>query len=323
MAALSITVLASQVSGADLSAPSSVDPQLAKFAEGMRTSYRAMIPAAGVPDAVAAVKTLEIPATNPDRKVAVRLYVPQGFAGKKGLPLVLFAHGGGFVSGDLETHDVLLRALANGAEVLVLSVAYRLAPEFPFPAGMEDVYATLQWVAQHADEIGGDPSRIAVSGDSAGANIATVVAILARDRKGPKIAAQWLMYPTVSNKMDTASWSQFGETNFPTRAVMTSVIAAYVPKGTSPYAPLVAPLWAEHKGLPPALIQVGELDPLRDENVAYAEALRSAGVDATTIVYKGQQHGFMQFYKDRANNAEGEVAIKAGTKFLQSAFKSK
>ena len=315
-------VVASHAMGADNASTVPVEPQLAKFAEGMRSNYRSMIPTAGTPDPVARVEMLEIPAINPDRKVRARLYVPQESARKTLLPVVLFVHGGGFVSGDLETHDVLARTIANRAKALVLSIDYRLAPENPFPAGVDDVYATLQWVAANAGKIGGNPNRIAVSGDSAGANIATVVSILARDRRGPKIAAQWLMYPTVSNKMDTASWAEYGKTNFPTREVNTNCIAAYVPKGTSPYAPLVAPLWADHKGLPPALVQVGELDPLRDENVEYAKALKAAGVDANAIVYPGQHHGFMQFYKDKEHNSAGDAAIETGIEFLKRVLPS-
>jgi len=313
-------VLVSQMVASNMAMADPVDPGLAKFAEGMRNSYREMMPMAGAPDPVAESRSITIRATAPEREIPARIYVPQGMAGKKGLPIVLFAHGGGFVSGNLDTHDVMVRAIANGAKTIVVSVDYRLAPEHVFPAGLEDVYASLQWVASHADEIGGDAGRVAVSGDSAGANLATEVAILARDRAGPKIAAQWLMYPTVSNKMDTASWEKFGKTNFPTRIVNTNVIAAYVPRGTSPYAPLVAPLWAKKKNLPPALIQVGEFDPLHDEDRDYARALKKAGVDATAIVYQGQQHGFIQFYKDKAHNAEGETALNAGVAFLRSKF---
>lgn len=297
-----------------------IDPQMVAFADGMRTNYRTMMPTAGSPDPVAEVRPVDIFATNPARNIPARLYLPLGTAGRAKLPLVLFAHGGGFVSGDLDTHDVMVRAMANRVGAIVISIDYRLAPEWPFPAGLEDVYATLLWASEHAEEIGGDASQIAVSGDSAGANLAAVSAILSRDRGGPKICAQWLMYPTVSNKMDTPSWQEFGDTNFPTRQVNTGVIAAYVPEGTSPYTSLVAPLWAEHKDLPPALVQVGELDPLRDENLAYAQALARAGVEAKAIVYEGQQHGFIQFYKDVAANPRGESALDDGAKFLRSKF---
>jgi acetyl esterase len=299
------------------------DPNLAGFVQQMRTSYRAMIPSAGVPDEVSAVRAVVIPALGPKRKINARLYVPKDLKEAKDLPVIVFAHGGGFVSGDLDTHDVMLRAIANGARALVLSVDYRLAPENPAPAGLEDVYAALLWGAANANKIGGDSSRIAVCGDSAGANLATEVALLARDRHGPKIAAQWLMYPTVSNKMDTESWKAFGDKNFPTYQVNRSVIAAYVPKGMSPYDPIIAPLWANLREQPATLIQVGQSDPLRDEDIAYAKALNDAGGDAKIVVYDGQMHGFVQFYKDKIHNSGGESALHDGVAFLRAKFDKK
>lgn len=128
------------------------------------------------------------------------------------------------------------------------------------------------------------------------------------------------MYPTVSNRMDTESWKELGEREFPSRAVNLGVIQAYVPQGTSPYAPLVAPLWATHQGLPSALIQVGDSDPLRDEDLAYGKALAAAGVKAETRVYPGQHHGFIQFFKDRKRNSGGERALDEGVRFLRGAF---
>lgn len=293
------------------------DPALIKFAEDLRSTYRAAIPRTGSPDPVAEMRSLNIRAAGPARDIPVRVYVPQGCDAMTKLPIVLFVHGGGFVSGDFETHDVLARAIANGTGALAVAVDYRLAPEHPYPAGLDDVYATLSWLAEHGDQMGGDSRALIVCGDSAGANLATEAAMLARDRRGPKIAAQWLMYPTVSNKMDTASWRLLGHTNFLTREVMASVIASYVPSGMSPTSPEVAPLWSMHKGLPPAFIQVGELDPLRDENVDYATALRNAGVEASVKVYRGQQHGFIQFYKDKQNHAEGETALGDGIGFVR------
>ena len=277
----------------------SIDPNIAAFAEGMRSSYVAYNPTAGAPDPVAEVRPVLIDASNPDRKIPANIYVPQGMANQKDLPIVLFVHGGGFVSGDLTTHDVMVRKIANGARALVIYVDYRLAPENQFPAGLEDVYATLTWAADNAFGIGGDADNIAVSGDSAGGNLAAAVGLLARDRGGPKIVAQWLMYPTLSHKMDTGSWNEFGDTNFPTREVASSVIPAYVPKGMDPNSPLVSPLWADHRNLPPTLLQVGEVDPLRDEGLAYVADLRKAGVEAEAIVYEGQRHGFIQYYKDK------------------------
>lgn len=294
------------------------EPRLVEFAEGMRRNYRSRMPGAGSPDAVARVQTVGIPATHPDRTVRARLYVPRDTKSTELTPLVLFVHGGGFVAGDLDTHEVLACAIANRAGARVLSIEYRLAPEHPFPAGVDDVYASLQWVAANAAGLGADPRQIAIAGDSAGGNIATVTAMLARDRSGSHIAAQWLMYAALSNRMDTASWRDHGQNGFPTRELNAQFVACYVPEAMSPDAPLVAPLHARHENLPPALIQVGELDPLRDENVAYAEALKTARVEASAIVYAGERHGFMQFYKNAAQSASGSDAIDTGAAFLRS-----
>lgn len=294
-----------------------IDPKLLAFAEGMRSAYRAAIPMAGPPDPVAEVRALRIAATAPQREIALRVYVPQGCAGATQLPIVLFVHGGGFVCGDLETHDVLARAIANGTQALVAAVDYRLAPEHPYPAGLDDVCAALSWLAAHGAQIGGDGNAIVVCGDSAGGNLAAAAAMLARDHGGPKVLAQWLMYACLGSARDTASWQQFGDTNFPTRTDMQNLMASYLPPGVAADAPLVAPLCGRLDGLPPALLQVGEFDPLRDENVAYAQALQRAGCDAQSSIYPGQQHGFVQFFKDREHNAEGETALREGIAFVR------
>ncbi|MCZ0983165.1 alpha/beta hydrolase [Streptomyces diastatochromogenes] len=292
-------------------------PETADFAHKLRTNYRALIPNAGAPDPVADVREVLVPARSPERTVPVRAYRSSSEA-EAALPVVVFVHGGGFVSGDLDTHDVLTRAIAGRAGALVLSVDYRLAPEHPFPAGVDDVVAVLDWAAEHAGSLGGDPSRIAVSGDSAGGNLAASAAMIARDRGGPDLSAQLLMYPSLSNKMDTPSWDSYGvaDTHFPNRTIHGLGLAAYVPDGTSPFDPLVAPLWGEHGGLPPTLIQVGGHDPLRDECTDYAAALESAGVAARCRVYPGEEHGFIQFFKDRAAHPRGEEALQDAVAFL-------
>ncbi|WP_205675573.1 alpha/beta hydrolase [Acinetobacter calcoaceticus] len=291
------------------------DAQMA-LAQEMRTSYRAMIPSAGTPDPVADVQNILIPATEPARQIPARLYKPLGADNSQKLPMIIFIHGGGFVSGDLDTHDVLVRGMCNGAQAIVLSVDYRLAPEFPFPAALEDVYIALQWMLEQADQLGGDIGRVAVAGDSAGGTLAAALPLLVRDIGEFKFSAQWLIYPETSHKMDTESWRLFGATNFPTKPVNTAVLKAYTAKVSNPYHPLIAPLWGNHENLPPALLQVGEYDPLRDENILYADALTKAGVDAEVIVYPQQMHGFVQFYKDKANNSRGEEALEFGLAFL-------
>lgn len=295
------------------------DPEITAFAHQLRTSYRALIPRAGVPDPVADVSEILVPARSPDRTVGVRAYRP--FADEEtALPVVVFVHGGGFVSGDLDTHDVLIRAIAGRVGALMLSVDYRLAPEYPFPAGVNDVVAVLDWASRNVGALGGDPSRIAVSGDSAGGNLAASAATIARDRGRPVLRAQLLMYPSLSNKMDTSSWDSFGvaDTHFPNRTIHSRGLAAYVPKDISPYDPLVAPMWAAHGGLPPTLIQVGGHDPLRDECMDYADALELAGVAAQCRVYPGEEHGFIQFFKDPAAHPRGEEALRDAVAFLVS-----
>lgn len=297
--------------------------QLTQFAQNTRKVYvDTSRNLAGSPDAVGKIQDIQIPALHPTRTISSRLYTPIGVNPALKLPIVLFIHGGGFVSGDLNTHDVLTRSIANRSKSLVLSIDYRLAPEYPYPAGLNDAYAALLWISGHASDIGADPTRIAVAGDSAGGNLATEVAMMARDKKGPAIVAQWLMYPTLSNKMDTASWQQYGNTNFPTRTVNTMVIAAYVPKKMSPYAAGIAPLWAKHNHLPATLLQVGTHDPLRDEVIDYDFALKKAGVSSEVKLYPEQLHGFIQFYKDKLHNAEGEKALDEGITFLNKQFKN-
>lgn len=287
-----------------------------------RSSYAAMTPLAGTPDDVAGVVNRLIPAEAPLREIPVRIYSPITETDSNvNLPVFLFTHGGGFVSGDLDTHDVLLRAVSNGAQCIVVSVDYRLAPENPFPAALEDVYTVLLWLRDNAASIGGDASRIVVGGDSAGGNLAASVAILNRDRAGVPLAGQWLMYPTLNgDKMDTESWIQHGGTYFPGYDVQKMVIKAYVPHGTDPNTPLIAPLMAEHVNLPAALIQVGGLDPLRDESREYALSLQNASIDATYMVYMKLQHGFLQFYKNEDIYPNADIALEQGLTWLRRSF---
>lgn len=293
-----------------------INPALLVLAQEMRSSYRAMIPSAGTPDPVHIVEDIAIPSDEPNRTIPARLYKPFNTKNTQKLPMIVFIHGGGFVSGDLDTHDVLARAICNGAQAIVVAVDYRLAPEHPFPAGLEDVYNTLQWLVKQADSLNGDINRIAVAGDSAGGNLSAALTLLARDMGEFKLVAQWLMYPAVSSDMDTTSWQTYGNTYFPTKPVYIGVTQAYVPSGLSPAVPLAAPLWATHKNLPPALLQVGEFDPLRDEGLLYVEALKKAGVTAQALVYPAEQHGFIQFYKDKSQHVKGEEALHVGLAFL-------
>jgi acetyl esterase len=230
--------------------------------------------------------------------IPVRIYWPAGAT--EVLPVVVFYHGGGFSLGDLETHDPVARAHAAGAEAIVVSVDYRLAPEHPFPAGVNDCWAALQWVAENAAELGGDPNRIAVAGDSAGGNLAAVMAHLARDNGGPDLAFQLLWYPTVTADLSLPSHTENAYAPILDREVIEAFLSWYLPDLdiTDPTAlPItLAPANAEDlSGLPPAFIGTAEHDPLRDDGARYADLLNAAGVPAELSNEPNLVHGYASF----------------------------
>jgi acetyl esterase len=229
--------------------------------------------AAGPPEEMARVENLEVP--GPAGPIPVRVYVPEGDGP---FPVLVYFHGGGWVIGNLDSHDVALRALANRAGTVVASVDYRLAPEHPFPAAPEDCYAATVWAATEIGAFGGDPARLAVGGDSAGGNLAAVVSQMARDRGGPAIVYQLLVYPCVDASMSSASFAENGDGYLLTKGWMDWFYGHYLTSPTDADNPLVSPSRAESlAGLPPALVITAEFDPLRDEGEAYAAALRAAG----------------------------------------------
>ena len=238
---------------------------------------------------VASVEDLEVP--GPDGPLPVRVYRPDGAAVPA--PVVVFFHGGGWVLGSIATHDATCRGLANRTGAVYVSVDYRLAPEHPYPAAPEDCYAATCWVADHAADLGVDPGRLAVAGDSAGGNLAAVVCQMARDRSGPAIAFQLLIYPVTDLDLDRwPSMEENADGPLLTREGMDWFARHYV--GTLPFTgdPYAAPIRAaDLSGLPPAYVATAGHDPLRDEGAGYAEALAAAGYDnfATMI------HGFVGF----------------------------
>jgi acetyl esterase len=205
-----------------------------------------------------------------------------------------FFHGGGFVIGDIETHDDQARLLCRDVGMVVVSVDYRLAPEHPFPAGFEDCLAATRWVGEHVDALGGDPDRIVVGGDSAGANFAATVALAARET-GPKLAAQLLIYPGVDfvHEAEYPSREENAEGYLLTAEDMLWFRENYLPEGTDLSDPRASPIRAaDLSGAPPAVIGTAEFDPLRDEGEAYAKALADAGVEVRLQRYDGMIHGF-------------------------------
>lgn len=244
---------------------------------------------AGAPEAVQKVENRTIPIEGAE--IAVRIYTPEG---EGPFPVLVYYHGGGWVIGNLETVDVPCRMLANRAGCIVVSVDYRLAPEHKFPTAAEDAYAAVQWVAEHAVEIGADPGRIAVGGDSAGGNLAAVVSLMAREQGGPSLAYQMLFYPVTNHSYDTDSYRENAEGYFLTKNTMVWFWNHYLRDEMDGQHPYASPLLAEDlSGLPPALVITAGFDPLRDEGEAYAERLKAAGVPVEATRYDGMIHGFI------------------------------
>jgi acetyl esterase len=242
-----------------------------------------------------------------------RLYAPNG---STHLPVVVFYHGGGFVLCDLDTHDNICRRLANGSGAAVISVEYRLAPEARFPAPLEDCYAALCDIAARAAELGVDAGRLAVAGDSAGANLATAVCILARDRKGPAIRYQALWYPCVDATCNSTSMHELGTGYMLSRGIMQWFWECYVEKPEQLRDPLVSPLFATQlANLPPASVTSAEFDPLRDEGEQYANHLQAAGIPVVVRRYNGMIHGFisMPLLTEQAVNGINDLAADLRT----------
>ena len=236
----------------------------------------------------------DLTADGPLGPIPLRVYRPAGVPASTPLAVLVFFHGGGWVIGDLETHDVLCRQLTAGSGVSVVSVDYRLAPEHKFPAAVDDAWAATRWVVAHAGELAVDASRLAVGGDSAGGNLAAVVALLARDKGAPAIAVQVLIYPVTDLVGETRSYRDFAEGYLLTREGMRWFIAHYLTAEAEAADWRASPLRAQSlAGLPPALIVTAGFDPLRDEGEAYAERLRDAGVRVDSVCYGGMIHGFV------------------------------
>ncbi|CAN5825065.1 alpha/beta hydrolase [soil metagenome] len=262
--------------------------------EQVRHGLRALSALSGPGEDVAAVEDRTAP--GPTGDVPVRVYRPSdddGDGDGDGLaPVLVWFHGGGFVIGDLETTDSTCRGLAAGSGVTVVSVDYRLAPEHPFPAGFDDCLAVTRWVADHGTDIGVDDNRMAVGGDSAGGNLAALVAVAARDHGGPPLRFQLLVYPATDLTMSHPSIRENGEGKLLTADTMRWFTDHYLGDHDRT-DPSVSPLHVKDlAGLPPAMVITAGHDPLRDEGDAYAELLSQAGVAVDHVRYDGMIHAF-------------------------------
>jgi acetyl esterase len=308
--------------------PVTLDPDsaavFAAFKEAGRPPYETLSPAEArefylqgrvvtnpEPPELASVQPLSIP--SPAGSIPARVYTPKAPQRSNDLaPCLVFFHGGGWVIGDLDSHDVVCRKLADEGALIVISVDYRLAPEHKFPAAVDDAIAATKWISANAKQLGIDPSRLTVGGDSAGGNLAAVVAISARDGSGPDIAGQVLIYPATDFAMTHASHAEPETSILLTHSVIKWFRDHYLNGAADAADWRASPARAATLvGLPPAYVLTAGADPLRDEGNEYAERLQQAGVAVTHRIFPGQFHGFFTMGKllQQANVAATEIAV--------------
>ena len=279
-----------------------------------RQALGAMSEMGGELEAVSKIEDREIP--GPLGTIPIRIYTP---AGNGPFPVLVYFHGGGWVLGNIESHDVVCRSLTNAAGCIVVSVDYRLAPEYKFPAAPEDCYAATQWVVANAATLNGDPQRVAVGGDSAGGNLAAVVSLMAHEHGGPKLVYQLLIYPATDYYLPgTPSMQENADGYFLTLGDMVWFWNHYLSSEADAKHPYAAPIQAKDlSGLPSALIITAEFDPLRDEGEHYAARLREAGVPVVATRYNGMIHGFVSM---AGKLDQGKKAMEEAAAGLRSAF---
>jgi len=280
-----------------------------------RTMIRVGSEVAGQLEAVGQIEGREI--EGPDGAIGIRIYRPVDSTAQGA---VVYYHGGGWVGGDLDTHDALCRALANTASCMVVAVDYRLAPEHKYPAAAEDAYAAFTWVCEHSDELGIDSQKIAVCGDSAGGNLAAVVSLMARDRKHLLPKVQVLIYPITNFDFDTFSYAEYAEGYGLTTAGMKWFWQHYSPDESEAVEPYASPLNTdEFSGVSPAVVILAEYDVLRSEGEQYAARLQAANVSTVLKCYPGVIHGFVSRVNlfDAAREAVSQIAES-----LQKAFQT-
>lgn len=280
-----------------------------------RQGYRDIISLAG---AIEEIEIIEYRISSVTPAVDLRLYRPQK-SSETSPPALIYLHGGGFISGGFDTHDRPLRTLANASNCVIIAIDYRLAPESPFPAALEDCFAAWQWVIQNADELRIDSTRVAVGGDSAGGLLAAVLCLMCRDRNINAPFAQILIYPNTDLAVDTPSWHELDFLHpSQSRENFLAQVAMYVPNSYEREQPYASPLRATNfTDLPPALIITAELDPQKDEGEAYAQKLRDASCLVTHTLYPGVIHGFFQM---GGVIASGRVAMAEVAAYLKLRF---
>lgn len=257
-------------------------------------------------DPVDRIRDLEI--SGPDSPIPIRVYEPDTTGPR---PVFVYFHGGGWVCGTSDSHDHLCRAIATAGECTVVSVDYRLAPEYPFPAALQDCYAATEWVHVHSDIIGADADRLVIGGSSSGGNLAAGVALRARDMDGPPVTHQFLICPPLDHSFTTTSYEEYAEGYLLTQRGMKWFWAHYLERPLDGKHPYASPLQARDlSSLPPATVVTAGFDPLRDEGVTYAERLSKAGVPVEHRSYRGMIHGFVSMLSNpELDAARNEIAL--------------
>jgi acetyl esterase len=308
-----------------------LDPQIGGILEALDAGFPPVHKMTGA-EARAVIRSRFVPPSEPEEvaevhdanvrgpagDIAIRIYRPASMWSS--VPTMVYAHGGGFVFCDLDSHDGICRSFANLIPAVVVSVDYRLAPEHRWPAAAEDVLAVAQWAARNVDALGGDASRVVVGGDSAGGNLAAAAALMARDRGAPALAAQLLLYPMIAAAFDTESYRLFGDGFYNPDPALQWYWNQYVPSPADRDHPYASPLHADLRGLPPAVVVIAGHDPLRDEGIAYRNALDAAQVPTVQRRYDGGIHGFMTMPTlDLAQQAREQVCRDLAALFAGAA----
>jgi len=312
----------------------SIEPKTRAFLESLNSSKGPQIyelpidQARGVLTSVQAVDVPKLPADIEDRtlpvgpngQVSVRIVRPQDASDT--LPIVMYFHGGGWILGDENTHDRLIREIANGARAAVVFLKYSRSPEAKYPVAIEEAYAATKYLAENGQELKIDSSRLAVAGDSVGGNMATVVTLLSKERGGPKISHQLLFYPVTDANFENGSYNKFATNHYLSREAMKWFWNAYLPDKAKRKNPMASPLQAsinQLKGLPPALVITAGYDVLRDEGEAYAKKLIEAGVSVTAVRFLGTIHDFI-LLNPIADTPAPRAAITLANTYLHQAL---
>lgn len=289
--------------------------QYLNFAIGMRDNYNELSKTAGEKDSLFLVRDFEIPDSKNERTIPVRLYIPTEAPKSDFYQLAIFAHGGCWVSGNLDTHDVLNRTLSSDLNAIILAVDYRLAPEVDALQQINDVKEAFLWLYENAEKLGGKKDKILGIGDSAGA---TLIINVSNTLKVHTLFALWLIYPVVGFDISTESAKAYGEQYFPTNEVMKISWECQLPEGYSDNNPMISPLFSDIEKSPPTLISVAGLDPLTSTSLRYSQILLDKGIKSEVKYYADAKHGFIQFFKDKITHPLGEKALEEGVNILKN-----